>query len=174
MKKTIIGISLLVSGLFAGQAVAQNPVAVGTTCKQKTEQCLQADCQLPAGQCAVPQAGCPFDGLNLTAEQQAKLKEITPCGNRDSKKADKEAREQARKERREAAQNSRREYLNKVKSILTPEQYTQFLENSYLNREPRHNARPVDRKGHHGSMKAKRIDGQRVQRANIQQAQQAK
>lgn len=171
MKKTIIGISLLVSGLFAGQAIAQTPVAVGTSCNQTSGQCSPADCQNPAGECAAPQAVCPFDGLNLTAEQQAKLKEIAPCGNKDGKKADKEAREQALKDRREAAQNSRREYLAKVKTILTPEQYTRFLENSYLNQTPRRVGRPFDRKGY---MKVKKVDGQRVmqQRGNVQQMQQ--
>ncbi len=173
MKKTIIGISLLLSGLFAGQAAAQNSVAVGTTCKQKTEQCRQADCQKPAGECAVNNnRPCPFDGLNLTADQQAKLKEIAPC---NAKQAKKEAKDKARQERREAAQNSRREYLAKVKNILTPEQYVQFLENSYL-APARHDGRPFDRKGkaHKAGMKTKKIDGQRVmqQRGNVQQMQQ--
>lgn len=75
MKKTVIGIALIISTLFAGTAVAQTPAQTDT--KVKTEKCE-----------ARKEAGKAKDG----------------------KKA------------------KRQEYLAKVKSILTPEQYVQFLE----------------------------------------------
>lgn len=68
---------------------------------------------------------CPFDGMNLTDAQKKQLKQL--CQNRTAdKKAKKEAKREARKQ-------SRREQLAKIKAILTPEQYVQFLENSFVN-----------------------------------------
>lgn len=125
MKKIMIGVSLLLSGLFAGDVMAQTPAAcqAQTQTKCETRQC---DAKVRPGQACANL----FEGMNLTAEQQSQLKALTPC-NSNKKRED-------RKERREAAQTARKEYLAKVKSILTPEQYVQFLENSYLNMAPRH------------------------------------
>lgn len=68
---------------------------------------------------------CPFDGMNLTDAQKEQLKQL--CQSRTSdKKAKKEAK-------REARNQNRREQLAKIKAILTPEQYVQFLENSFVN-----------------------------------------
>lgn len=67
----------------------------------------------------------PFDGIALTADQKAKLQQACPATRRaDSKDLSRERR------------NARKEYLAKVKSILTPEQYTQFLENNFVNGKP--------------------------------------
>lgn len=81
----------------------------------------------------------PFEGLNLTENQQAKLNDLKSefCKKQDQrkngedKKLDKNKKDnQQRPDRREA----KREYLAKVKSILTPEQYVTFLENMTVNR----------------------------------------
>ena len=78
----------------------------------------------------------PFEGLNLTENQQSKLNDLKSecCKRKESgQKGDKQ-----KPDRREA----KREYLAKVKSILTPEQYVTFLENMTLNRPdmgPAHN-----------------------------------
>ncbi|MCM1163886.1 MAG: hypothetical protein NC339_06540 [Muribaculaceae bacterium] len=138
MKKIIIATSVLLSSLFAGQAFAQTPCTDQATCKAAQEQCQQ-------------QRPCPFDGLNLTAEQQAKLKEITPC---TSDKKDKKDKQDIKKECRENAKAARQEYLTKIKAILTPEQYVQYLENSYVNQAPRHKVRPDAKKGVHKGDKA--------------------
>lgn len=80
---------------------------------------------------------CLFGNLNLTTEQQAQINALN------------EARKQSRKEFAQAAKaakesgdtaffkkNNRQElqkkYLNDLQTILTPTQYVQFLENSYL------------------------------------------
>lgn len=80
--------------------------------------------QLCDSACVRPGAPCinPFEGLNLTADQQAKLQQACPATQRPG-----------REERRQARTNERKEYLAKVKTILTPEQYTQFLENNFVN-----------------------------------------
>lgn len=77
----------------------------------------------------------PFEGLNLSAEQQTKLEALkTECqaqrkANAEARKADKQNRQKANKEE---ARKARTEQLAKIKAILTPEQYVQFLENNYL------------------------------------------
>ncbi|MCM1522394.1 MAG: hypothetical protein NC039_07060 [Muribaculaceae bacterium] len=130
MKKIILGTTILLSSLFAGQAFAQTTAAQDAACPANQEQ----TCNLPT---------CPFDGLNLTAEQQAQLKEISPC---TKDKTDKKDKKEAREERRKARETARKDYLNKVKAILTPEQYVQFLENNYVQQAPKHQVRP-DGKG---------------------------
>ena len=75
----------------------------------------------------------PFEGLNLTADQQAKLEALRPQGkcdgsgkqNCDKKRDNCPLNGDAKVDRRQA----KRDYLAKVKAILTPEQYVTFLEN---------------------------------------------
>ena len=78
------------------------------------------------------QAFNPFEGLNLTADQQAKLEALKPERKAvgDKNKAD---RQKEREDRAEAGKQARVEQLAKIKDILTPEQYLQFLENNFVN-----------------------------------------
>ena len=117
MKQKIFGIAILAIAGLSMTAMAQKP------CKQT--------CTTPA-QCAdstacprAPRAMNPFEGLNLTQEQQTKLQDLR------KDRADK--RRQDKKDRKNKISDNRRDYLKDVKSILTPEQYVQFLENSYVN-----------------------------------------
>lgn len=78
----------------------------------------------------------PFEGLNLTDAQKAKLAELPTPSKKGVKPegktktdADRLTPEQMRAKRTEA----RSQYLQGVKSILTPQQYSQFLENNYIN-----------------------------------------
>ncbi len=85
--------------------------------------------------------GCPnpFEGITLTQEQQAKLDQLN-----QSRKADRQQRAQATKEQKKQAKEARRadrkaqkrDYLNNVKSILTPDQYVVFLENIVVEQAP--------------------------------------
>lgn len=129
MKKTIISLSVMFAGLFSGIAIAQNPA---TACP--AQPCVQTE-----QKCAIADSTCtrtrpnPFEGLNLTTQQQEQLKALGPCNK--GKSGDK----------RGVCRQSRKDYLNKVKGILTPEQYVQFLENSFVN-APAHK---LDRGRHH-------------------------
>ena len=77
-----------------------------------------------------------FEGINLTPEQLTALKAIP--SPRDVMKA---ARQQAktdtvkvdRKQLRELVRTTRMDYLKSIKNVLTPEQYSQFLENYFVN-----------------------------------------
>ena len=151
MKKTLLSLAFATAALFAANsAAAQTPdntncnpacaparcnTACTTPCnnncnnncpaegkrKHKTDSCRQA---------------CMFEGLNLSTEQLTALKAIpTP---RDVMKA---ARQQAKtdsakvdkKQLRELVRTTRMDYLKSIKNVLTPEQYSQFLENYFVN-----------------------------------------
>ncbi|MDE5858751.1 MAG: hypothetical protein K2H32_10420 [Muribaculaceae bacterium] len=100
----------------------------------------------------------PFDGLNLTESQMqqlAALKSERNQGQRPDKKEQMtpEQRQQKMKEMKQERENRSREYLAKVKSILTPEQYVSFLENVAVH------------KSHH-KMKARKDDRRHDMRRN--------
>lgn len=74
----------------------------------------------------------PFEGLNLTEAQKTQIKELRasmPC-NKDNQKGDKN---NGRTDRSQC----KRDFLAKVKTILTPEQYVTFLENNFADRSGR-------------------------------------
>lgn len=143
MRKSIISLAIAAITVFT----ATNAIA-GNRNKQnrkndrrqyKTEQCDQA-CPRTCADSTKCNRPCPFDGLDLTAEQQKQLQEIMPvarmgrqakCVN-DTCKFVKGDKKQVKREKvsREKRRADRKEYLEKVKKILTPEQYTKFLENS--------------------------------------------
>ena len=78
----------------------------------------------------------PFEGLNLTDNQKEKLNKL-----REERKAERSKKSQQRKSDKLRADSTsraqqiadKRDYLNQVKSILTPEQYVAFLENMVVN-----------------------------------------
>lgn len=83
-----------------------------------------------------------FEGLDLTDEQKAQIMELQKSidfgkGGKKDKEALAQMTDEQKKEMQEAAQENRqnamKNYLDGIKNILTPEQYVQFLENSYLN-----------------------------------------
>ena len=151
MKKTLLSLAFATAALFAANTVsaqtnnnapcnqtcapAQCNTACATPCnnncnnncpaegkrKHKTDSCRQA---------------CMFEGINLTPDQLTALKAIP--SPRDVMKA---ARQQAktdtvkvdRKQLRELVRTTRMDYLKSIKNVLTPEQYSQFLENYFVN-----------------------------------------
>ena len=81
------------------------------------------------------QAPNPFEGLDLTADQQAKLDQLKKdckAARQECKKENKEARKALADSCKAAGCKVRSEQLAKIKEILTPEQYVKFLENSFL------------------------------------------
>lgn len=114
MTMAIAAITLLSTTAFAQDnkqvCSGQNPAEC---CNQKGDQpCMQM---------------LLFNGIQLTNDQKDKLKAIpTPA------KAKKDRDCKAKENRRAAAQEDRANYLKSVKAVLTPEQYTQFLENSFV------------------------------------------
>lgn len=85
-----------------------------------------------------------MEGLNLTDNQKAQLKELrtklrdNSHAMKDSDKNNKkekltpEQRQQKMTEMQAARLQARKDFLAGIKSILTPEQYVQYLENYYM------------------------------------------
>ncbi len=163
MKKTILSIAVVSAALFSGNAFAQNTNTAAKNSAACTEQC-------DASKGQKPQKPCPFDGLNLTAKQQESIKALQTETQKARQEAGKQAKADKQKrsaDQRAAKQAARKDYLAKVKAILTPEQYVQFLENSYVDGAQMKG----DRKGHKGprmdqkkGQKGQRPDGKKGDR----------
>ncbi len=128
MKKKIFGLALLAISMLSFTAAAGDN---DTKCDKKcanTAQCTKG------GKECKKDALCPFEGLNLSEAQQLKVKALQEKQQveRKAKKEGEKAKKEARKAERKLAKEN---YLKELKSILTPEQYVQFLENQYLRTE---------------------------------------
>lgn len=87
---------------------------------------------------------CLFESLNLTDDQKAKVKSL----NEARQVSRQELFEQVRKARamndtsfkadKNLGQEINRKYLKDLQTILTADQYVQFLENNYLESQSRH------------------------------------
>lgn len=141
MKKKLLSIALVLAGLVGSTAVAQTTATTGTQ-KDKTEKTIAKKDMKDKGE-----RPNPFDGLNLTDKQKADLKALRDNSRAEKAKADAQKKADKKAEKKEMMQkrqNARKDYLAKIKGILTPEQYVQFLENSYLNNQQ---GRPFGQKG---------------------------
>lgn len=161
MKKTFTAIAFSALALLPLSAFAQNPApgcpeagqpspaSCRQPCQPECDMSFPAPCPEAPAFCPEAPAFCPeapqgpnFDGLNLSAEQKSKLESLAKeqkahCDKNRKERKDKQEkfRQQRDKEQaqaRENAKKARRDHLKKIKEILTPEQYIQFLENNYL------------------------------------------
>lgn len=159
MKKKILSIAVLLASVFTVSSMAQTP-----SCPQ---QCANhAECQAQKGKCNVQYS--PFAGLDLTDKQKSELEALKPSkeqiqAKKDQAKAQKRA---DRQQRREQKMQYRKDYLAKVKNILTPDQYVQFLENSYINQvsKDRYGKKGKDKKGHRHNGGKKEMKSQRSEK----------
>lgn len=148
MNKKISAIALAIVASLGISAFAQTPAA----CPNKAADCPRSAACAPAKACG--DSCCTavfFEGITLTPEQQTKIAAIKA----DRQKAAKEARENRKADRK----NCKRDYLNKMKEVLTPEQYVVFLENMVVNRPDGQKAfRGHKMNGRHGARFAGRAD----------------
>ena len=150
MKKTLLSMALIIASMTGVSAFAQT---TDGTCSKKAN----TECSKSCDKKDAPKYN-PFAGLNLTEKQQAELQALKP--SKDAKSADKQDKsKQTGKEDKQAMRKQfaerKRDYLAKVKSILTPDQYVQFLENSYVDQ-------PMMKKGQGHKDMAKGRDGKRM------------
>ena len=110
MKKQILSLMVVGMSLFTFNAYAQNQATQRIGQKAKTECPVAQECceqNVADGQC--PDNCCDglFEGITLSAEQQAKIKDLqSKCAAQN--KNNSKARKEARKESREKAANDRR------------------------------------------------------------------
>ena len=132
MKKIILSIAVVLASMTGFSAIAQPPDDNAT---QPTTESTKRPPKTNT-----PRYN-PFAGLNLSETQQSELQALRPSKEAKKQNKDKKddvknmttAEKQAlRKQRAENRIQNRRDYLDKVKNILTPNQYMQFLENSYV------------------------------------------
>ena len=167
MKKTIIAMAL--AGVCAVQAFAQD-----NNCPNGRQVCPEgnaAACASPAGRASDkmyrPQkfTDFAFEGILLDMGQQARVDSLNaamaPKQCADSACVNKACvnKDCAAKGRKGHGRIDRREYVKKVKEILTPDQYTVFLENIVMMPDQMRGGR--DMRGHHGDMRSRRPDGPR-------------
>lgn len=123
MKKKILGLAVAIFAVGTLSSFAAN-----ANDKKADKQCCQKQqCDKKDGECKKADRKCPnpFEGLNLTADQQTKLDALKSSACCKERKDNKESRVDPRQ--------AKRDFLAKVKDILTPEQYVTFLENNFAN-----------------------------------------
>lgn len=147
MKKTFMTLAMAAMAPLAPSLYAQTVCGVcpqgQTVCQQNQTVCAagSAECLNGVEACPVMDGcaagSCVFSTLNLSDDQKAQIREL----NAGERKLRENLREECRASRRRndstlcaKRDGHMREYLGKIKSILTPEQYVQFLEQSYVNR----------------------------------------
>lgn len=141
MKKTIVSLMMAVA-LVSGSAFAQTPNASTGATTQK--EAVKGDKARKGPKGDRMQQFNPFDGVQLTNDQQAKLAELqkglgpvqlTPeeqAKIKENPNLTPEQKKQLKEEKKAKKMEAKKNYLKGVKEILTPDQYVIFLENVYL------------------------------------------
>ena len=126
MKKLMIAMAAVAMTASMAFAQTDNTNACPKKDCPKTEQCAKdgKKCDKPCDK----QRACEFKGLNLTDTQKEQLKAIK-AEQKAKFQAERQAKQAQKAAKKEARQAARKEYLAKVKAVLTPEQYVQYLEN---------------------------------------------
>ncbi len=151
MKKKVLSLAIIATSLLTVSAVAQNPDDA------QRPACLVEGCdqhQHRGPKAPKPECGNPFEGLNLTDAQKAKLDQLRKDGQDARQKKQEERRknrEEARAKRDSLMKTGKLNHLRQIKEILTPEQYVTFLENMVVNQKPEaRNHRMAPGKGKQG------------------------
>lgn len=159
--KKILALAFAAATIFSVSASAQNNCDSKNACGNKNEcvnkECVNKDCKNKDcknkdckndRKCDRKSCSNPFEGLNLTADQQTRLKAISCPATVMSEVRkggfDKDVNP------RDLAKSVRTDYLRQVKEVLTDAQYTQFLENYFVNQAPARNGKDFkkgDRRG---------------------------
>lgn len=164
MKKTVVTLTLAVVTLFGFSAFAQQQD--NTKCnKENTEKCCKSEKGKKCERGDRPRFN-PFEGIQLTAEQQSKidlLKQECQAKRQEMKKDYKQKSDDrknavSREERMKQRQQFKRDQLAKIKAILTPEQYVQFLENIAVNNHVHDKGVKMGKRSHKGGKDGKQGD----------------
>lgn len=134
MKRRILSIAFVAISTILFTSVANDKKGVPQDCHK--QECCKGHKMGKENHGKCPKFN-PFEGIELSDVQKEQLKSMA-----DECRADKHQKAQAKKEKLEAKKKERKEmhkkHLEKMKQILTPEQYVQYLENIILNHAPKH------------------------------------
>lgn len=161
MKKKILSVALAAIFSLGISSFAQTAQTRDANCQKKEckkERCDKKDrkCDKKCDRKDGKQCANPFEGINLTEQQQQSIAVIpTPAqvmkAARDNNKVKADTANFSPEQRRMFARDVRSKYLQQVKAVLTPEQYVQFLENYYTNSAP--NQKDIKKDGKRGDKK---------------------
>lgn len=160
MKKILVSMLMAGALVAGGTAFAQTQTATtpnasaqkecpnkdGKICKKSGKECHkeQKNAKGNKGAKAARQEFNPFDGIQLTPDQQQKLQVLRQGIGPvvlDKTQQEKipqnpnltpEQKQQLKAEKKARKLEAKKKYLNGVKETLTPDQYVIFLENCYL------------------------------------------
>lgn len=154
MKKKLTTLVLLAMSIVAMPALAQTASQGQRGCRKQNSCATVRNCDKNAGRkgdgkgskqfADSARAGLtanPFEGLNLTEQQQQRLKAI-PTPRQVMKTARQGSPENGTgtgavvKSDKLIGKDIRANYLKEISTVLTPEQYVRFLENSYVGMSP--------------------------------------
>ena len=169
MKKSVLGLALLSAIVLTTPAVAQK-VEKNDCCNAKTEcTCKQMDRKghKDGTREKARKFGKvnPFAELNLSDDQKSRI-ETLHKSIADSRKESMAAVKKARENKdttfnpRSVQKQFRSNYLQELKGILTPEQYTQFLQNYYVNNSGEQGRMKMKQKSLKKAQKAKKMKRQ--------------
>lgn len=142
MKRKIFSLAIIAVSIIASSTAFAAPGRHNSKDNRKGRECRVENkcCKDSLGKKALN----PFEGLNLTADQQAKIEQLNKTrvdGRKDCSKGKNKLDTISPQQKMDKKADGRREmsqkrslYLKEIKQILTPEQYVQFLENSYVNK----------------------------------------
>lgn len=124
-----------------------------------------------------------FEGLNLTDAQKTKIEDLNKArkaemekraeakkGSKDGQKKEQltpEQKQQRKAEKMAKRKEAKQNYLNSVKNILTPEQYTKFLENNFKMADNHHKGMKKAGKHGKGHKDMKSREGKKAQNPNV-------
>lgn len=135
MKKIILSLAFVASGLFALTANAQQNSNQPACCQPNAECCQPGAecCQTPhkLKMKKAPKVN-PFEGITLTEAQKTSIAQLNETKKKERVEAQKAKKENQKAERKKF-KDGKKEYLKELQKILTPEQYTTYLENMVLN-----------------------------------------
>lgn len=87
----------------------------------------------------------PFEGIELSDNQKEQLKDLHQK-RRNEMKDFRKNKNEGDTCKMKSPREMRRQQLDDLKNILTPEQYVQYLENSYMNQSGKHMRKPHNRR----------------------------
>lgn len=163
MKKKILGLAFVAMSLIAFNSNAQTDASSGGTTQEtvvkskkdvrKSDNKFDRKDGLRFDKKNRADRMNPFEGINLTEQQQSQLKDLY-TKRREARKQEAQTRrenKQANDSTRMAQRRrDRKSYLEEVKAIIGPDNYVIFLENAYLNSAPKdfRKAGAPDRRNH--------------------------